>query len=430
MSRKFFAIRIWLAITVIAISLTGTSVLAQGGASVRVDPAAPSAAVNDSVTVSIKVDNIVDLTAIELHLSFDPNILEVTGMTNGGFVAADFSAQNLYNNTAGTIDYAVAQLNRAPAQGSGTLLTIAFKAKAAGSSAIALRPTQAVPTGLLLSDENGMSISASWSGGNVSVSGTPPTNTPIHTNTLVGPTHTQTYTMTPTNTAVGPTPTPTHTSTGPTPTPTHTSTGPTVTPSHTPTGPTPTNTPSHTPTPTAIGTSVPVGGILGTHVVVSGEWIFCIGRAYGVSPWAIVDTNGIWFPYFIFADQALKIPNVTWTNMPAGRVCPAQFTVTTVTTTPTPTPTTAPTSTGTPFTATPTYTPTSTPTAATPTSTYTPTATATYSSSGCSSTYVVVAGDNLFRIALNHGTTYAALAAANNILDPTLIYVGQVLCIP
>jgi len=419
MSRKIFAIRVWLALSIIFISLAGTPVFAQSSASVRVDPAAPSAAVNASVSVSIRVDNIVDLTAIELHLSFDPNILEVTGMTNGGFVVADFSAQNLYNNAAGTIDYAVAQLNRPPAQGSGTLLTITFKAKAAGSSAIALRPTQAVPTGLLLSDQNGMSISASWAGGSVNVTGTPPTNTPTPTNTPVGPTHTPTYTATPTNTAVGPTPTPTHTSTGPT-----------VTPSHTPTGPTPTNTPSHTPTPTAIGTSVPVGGILGTHVVVSGEWIFCIGRAYGVSPWAIVDTNGIWFPYFIFADQALKIPNVTWTNMPAGRVCPAQFTVTTVTTTPTPTPTTAPTSTGTPFTATPTYTPTSTPTAATPTSTYTPTATATYSSAGCSSTYVVVAGDNLFRIALNHGTTYAALAAANNISDPTLIYVGQVLCIP
>jgi murein DD-endopeptidase MepM/ murein hydrolase activator NlpD len=42
-------------------------------------------------------------------------------------------------------------------------------------------------------------------------------------------------------------------------------------------------------------------------------------------------------------------------------------------------------------------------------------------------TYVVRPGDNLFRVSLNHGTTYAAVAAANNISNPTRIYPGQVL---
>jgi nucleoid-associated protein YgaU len=45
-------------------------------------------------------------------------------------------------------------------------------------------------------------------------------------------------------------------------------------------------------------------------------------------------------------------------------------------------------------------------------------------------THVVQPGENLFRIALKYGTTWPVLAAANNITNPNLIYVGQVLIIP
>lgn len=44
--------------------------------------------------------------------------------------------------------------------------------------------------------------------------------------------------------------------------------------------------------------------------------------------------------------------------------------------------------------------------------------------------YVVKAGDTLYRIAVNNGLTTQALASANNITNPSLIYVGQVLIIP
>lgn len=46
------------------------------------------------------------------------------------------------------------------------------------------------------------------------------------------------------------------------------------------------------------------------------------------------------------------------------------------------------------------------------------------------STYVVKPGENLFRIALNHGLTTQQLAAANNIVDVRYVYAGQVLTIP
>jgi murein DD-endopeptidase MepM/ murein hydrolase activator NlpD len=44
--------------------------------------------------------------------------------------------------------------------------------------------------------------------------------------------------------------------------------------------------------------------------------------------------------------------------------------------------------------------------------------------------HVVQRGENLFRIALRYNTTVEAIARANNIVNPRLIYVGQTLLIP
>ena len=45
-------------------------------------------------------------------------------------------------------------------------------------------------------------------------------------------------------------------------------------------------------------------------------------------------------------------------------------------------------------------------------------------------TYTVQRGDTLASIARQFNTTYPALAEANNIVNPNLIYVGQLLIIP
>ena len=49
---------------------------------------------------------------------------------------------------------------------------------------------------------------------------------------------------------------------------------------------------------------------------------------------------------------------------------------------------------------------------------------------GGASSYVVQPGDNLFRIALRHNVSLQALAQANNITNPSVILVGQTLTIP
>jgi hypothetical protein len=48
----------------------------------------------------------------------------------------------------------------------------------------------------------------------------------------------------------------------------------------------------------------------------------------------------------------------------------------------------------------------------------------------CSKNYTVVSGDTLSKIALQFNVTVQALADANNLKEPYVIAVGQVLCIP
>lgn len=367
MSIKPFFRNLLIAFVAIA-SLVGTPpALAQGGAAVRVDPASQSATVNGTVNVAIKVDNISGLTAVELHFSFNPSVLEVTSMTNGGFVAADFSAQNVFNNTTGTIDYAIAQMNRTPATGSGTLLNITFKAKANGTSNITLNPTPAVPSGMLLSDQNGTSLPASFTNGTITV------GTGVNPTTAVPPTATNTATLAP-----GVTP----------PTATITSTPQPGAASATPTK-------TATPTVTSAGAAPVVGAKVGTHKVAAGETLYCIGRAYKVTPWSIAEANNLWWPYTIYPGQILSIIYDPWTSIPSGPTCTPQFTISSSSTTPVPTAvvTSAP-------------------------------------SQTCRAYYTVISGDTLYTIGLAYGVSYSQIAQVNQIPNPQLIYPGQVLCIP
>ncbi len=140
---------------------------------------------------------------------------------------------------------------------------------------------------------------------------------------------------------------------------------------------------------------------LGTHTVKQGEWIYCIGRAYQVSPWAIASANYIPWPYWVYPGQVLTIPDTPWYNIPAGQTCTPQFT---------PPPGWPPT---------PTPTPTPGPIPPTPVT------------GACRYYHYVQWGQTLSGIAWYYGTTIQAIMYANpSITNPNLIYAGQVLCIP
>jgi LysM repeat protein len=143
---------------------------------------------------------------------------------------------------------------------------------------------------------------------------------------------------------------------------------------------TPTVTPTTIPSATPTTTPVPQGQILGYHTVQPGETLFCIGRAYGVDPYAIARQNGILNPNIIHSGQRLAIPNAP-RALPPGQTCPRQFDGT-------PTP------------------------------------------SACRWNHTVIMGDNLYRISLHYEVSMYTIAEANHILNLNLIFVGQVLCIP
>lgn len=166
-SRHALTSQIW-RVGILTVFILGTS-CAPSGPVIKVEPSTSSIQVNNTALVSVKVENIADLIAVEIHLSFDANLLEVIELNDGDFIKADFVIQNTFDNAAGTIDYAVAQINRPPANGSGTLFEIVFRAKAHGQSPILFRETQAAPAGVLLSDSNGIAIQVSLIDGNVKV---------------------------------------------------------------------------------------------------------------------------------------------------------------------------------------------------------------------------------------------------------------------
>lgn len=98
--------------------------------------------VGQQATVDVLVEGASAVYGTELHLLFDPTLLEVVEVNHGDFLAADpdneaFVLQNKFNNETGTIDYAVSLLNPAPpVNGNGALLRFTVRAKAEGPATI------------------------------------------------------------------------------------------------------------------------------------------------------------------------------------------------------------------------------------------------------------------------------------------------------
>ena len=154
----------------------------------------------------------------------------------------------------------------------------------------------------------------------------------------------------------------------------------------------------------------PSYAIIAYWTVQPGHTLYCIGRYYKVSPWAIASVNYIPWPYWIYPGQVLAIPNAPWYNIPPGPVCyPGVPNVT-----PTPAPG-----------VTPTPAPGTTPT---PPGAITPTPPAPVA---CRYYHYVLWGQTLSGIAWYYGTTIQAIMYANpSITNPNLIYAGSTLCIP
>lgn len=118
------------------------------GARACLTPSSQEISVGMTTTVDVRIEDVTDLWAVELTLSFDPELLEVQDadpeqegvqIQPGSFPYPDVILQNSADNDNGIITYAVMQTNpRPPAEGSGVLATITFKGLKGGTSPLTL----------------------------------------------------------------------------------------------------------------------------------------------------------------------------------------------------------------------------------------------------------------------------------------------------
>lgn len=104
--------------------------------------ATPSpATVGSMVDLAVMISDISDLYAYQFTLTFDPNLLHFSSITEGGFLATAGTTTGytgMIDNTAGTISFVFnALIGAIPgASGSGNLAHIMFEAVGAGSAGL------------------------------------------------------------------------------------------------------------------------------------------------------------------------------------------------------------------------------------------------------------------------------------------------------
>ncbi|RLC97835.1 MAG: hypothetical protein DRI77_06410 [Chloroflexi bacterium] len=160
----------------IVVWITGAAA-AQGGAKILLTPETLALAPGDSGTLEIRVENVAQLAGAEVHLTFDPILLEIVDadtevegiqIAHGHFLSPDFVVQNIADPSAGTIDYAIVcmPVDKA-ADGSGVLARATFNTLIEGETEVRIRST-------ILSDMQGQSITVETGPGAVVTSHSSP----------------------------------------------------------------------------------------------------------------------------------------------------------------------------------------------------------------------------------------------------------------
>ena len=102
------------------------------------NPTYPVATIGGTVDVDRQLEDVTGVYGAEVHLSFDPDILQVTGeeLTPGTCPQPDIVAANIADNLAGTIDYAASHIWPTPPCDGGVVATINFECIAEGVSPV------------------------------------------------------------------------------------------------------------------------------------------------------------------------------------------------------------------------------------------------------------------------------------------------------
>ncbi len=119
-----------------------TVAVAQASGQLRLEPSSRQLNAGETATFQLRLDNVVNLTEVNLELRFTPGIIEVQDSDSGAegvqiqpgdFFNADYVGDNQVDNGAGLIRY-----NALPEtiSGSGLLATIIFRALTPGSTSL------------------------------------------------------------------------------------------------------------------------------------------------------------------------------------------------------------------------------------------------------------------------------------------------------
>ena len=106
-----------------------------------------SVRVGDTFTVHVNAEKVTDLSGWQFDLTFDPNVLGAIKVSEGDFLKKDggttFFQRGTVDNAAGEIsDISAALISKKGVTGTGRLLSVVFKAKAAGNSQMMLHNFQ------------------------------------------------------------------------------------------------------------------------------------------------------------------------------------------------------------------------------------------------------------------------------------------------
>ena len=158
-----------IALITIAALLAGIApAAAQTGTIVRVDPAYKLVRQGDEFVLTIQIDDVVNLYAFEILVSFPPDKLEVVSASHGDFLEGPFLGLITWDNDAGTVTAIVSQQNPTePQTGSGRLVVITFQALGNRTDA------DIMLSEVTLSDHNGFVIPCSPQHGRVHIGAYP-----------------------------------------------------------------------------------------------------------------------------------------------------------------------------------------------------------------------------------------------------------------
>jgi len=143
----------------------------------RVSPSSSRVLVGRMTTISVEIERVSGLYGAQVHLRFDPAVLEVLDadpaqdgvqVEPGTFPVPDFVVQNVADNSAGTIEFASTQMApNKPSEGQGTVFRVDFRGRKAGASPIQIED-------FLLADTQATSIGATPENGLIQVRPNPP----------------------------------------------------------------------------------------------------------------------------------------------------------------------------------------------------------------------------------------------------------------